>query len=55
MQGNWVEEIGWRMLGMEVAGDICFRRPRPTQSSRADDNNDDDDDKAIVKLKSCLF
>ena len=29
---------------MEVAGDICFRRPRPTQGCRADDDDDDDDD-----------
>lgn len=29
---------------MEVAGDICQRRPRSTQGCRADDNDDDDDD-----------
>jgi hypothetical protein len=46
-QRNWVEEIGWRMPRIEVAGEICFRRPRPTQSCRADD---DDDDKTTVKL-----
>jgi len=28
----------------EVAGDICLRRPRPTQGCRADDEDDDDDD-----------
>ena len=27
----------------EVAGDICLRRPRPTQSSRTNDDDDDDD------------
>jgi hypothetical protein len=29
------------MPRIEVAGDICLRRPRPTQGCRA---NDDDDD-----------
>jgi len=26
-----------------VAGDICLRKPRPTQDCRADDDDDDDD------------
>jgi hypothetical protein len=43
-QGNWVVEIGGRMPRIEVAGDICLRRPRPTQGSRADGDVDDDDD-----------
>jgi hypothetical protein len=51
------------MPRIEVAGDICFRRPRPTQSCRADDDDDDDDDddgdddddKATDKLESFLF
>jgi hypothetical protein len=38
-QGNWVVEIGGRMPRIEDAGDICLRRPRPTQDCRAD--NDD--------------
>jgi len=29
------------MRRVEVAGDICLRRPRPTQGCRADDNYDD--------------
>jgi hypothetical protein len=28
--------------GIEDDGDICLRRPRPTQGCRADDDNDDD-------------
>ena len=34
-QGNRVVEIGW----IEVAGDICLRRPRPTQGCRTDDDD----------------
>jgi hypothetical protein len=37
---NWVVETGWRLPRIEVAGDICLMRPRPTQGYRA---NDDDD------------
>ena len=33
-QGILVEEIGGRMPRTEVAGDISFRRPRPTQGCR---------------------
>jgi hypothetical protein len=32
------------MPRIEVAGDICLRRPRPTRGCRADDDDDDDDD-----------
>jgi hypothetical protein len=32
------------MPRIEVAGDICLRRPKPTQGCRADDDVDDDDD-----------
>ena len=35
------------MPGKGVAGDICLRRPRPTQGCRADDDDDDDDDDDI--------
>ena len=28
----------------EVAGDICLRRPRPTQGCTANDDGGDDDD-----------
>jgi hypothetical protein len=38
-QGNWVEELGGRMLRIEVADDICLRRQRPTQGCRADDDD----------------
>jgi hypothetical protein len=31
-QGTWVVEIGWRILRIEVAGDICMKRPRPTRT-----------------------
>jgi len=52
MQGNWVVEIGWQMPRIETAGNICLRRPRPTQGCRAaaaaDDDDDDDDD--IIKV-----
>jgi len=37
-QGNWVVEIGWQLPRIGVAGDICLRRPRPTQGCRADDD-----------------
>jgi hypothetical protein len=42
-QGNWVVEIGGRMPRIEVAGDICFRRPKPAQGCRVDDDDDGDD------------
>jgi hypothetical protein len=32
------------MPRIEVAGDICLRRPRPTQGCRGYDDDDDDDD-----------
>ena len=33
------------MPSLQVAGDICLRKPRPTQGCRAgDDDSDDDDD-----------
>jgi hypothetical protein len=31
------------MPRIEVADDICVRRPRPTQGCTADDDDDDDD------------
>jgi hypothetical protein len=40
-QGNWVVEIGGRMSRIEVAGDICLRRSRPTQGCRTDEDDDD--------------
>jgi hypothetical protein len=43
-QGNWVVEIGGRPHRIGVTGDVCLKRPRPTQGSRADDDDDDDDD-----------
>jgi len=42
-QGKCVVEIGARMLRTEDDGDICLRRPRPTQGCGADDDDDDDD------------
>jgi hypothetical protein len=48
MQGNWVVEIGGQILRIEIAGDICLRRPRPTQGFRADDDDDNDDDDDIA-------
>ena len=47
-QGNCVVEIGYRMSRIEVAGDICLRRPRSTQGCRADDDDDDDDNDTNV-------
>jgi len=35
------------MLRIEEDGDICLRRPRPTQGRRADDDDDDDDDDKV--------
>jgi hypothetical protein len=49
MQGNWVVEIGGRMARIEADGDICLRRPRPTQDCRVDD--DDDDNINIISNK----
>jgi hypothetical protein len=43
------------MSRIEVAGDICLRRQRPTQGSRADDGDDDedDDDDDIFLISGC--
>jgi hypothetical protein len=35
------------MPRIEVAGDICLRRPRPTQGCRGDDYDNDDDDENL--------
>jgi hypothetical protein len=43
MQGKWVLEIGWQLPRIEVAGDICLRRPRSNQDSTANDDDDDDE------------
>ena len=39
----WVVEIGRRIPRIEVAVDVCLRKPRPTLGCRADDDDDDDD------------
>jgi hypothetical protein len=39
IQGNWVVKIGGQMPRIEDTGDICLRRPRPTQGCRADDDD----------------
>ena len=51
-QGNWFVEIAWRMPRIEVAGDICLRRPRPAQGCRPDDDDDDDDDSALLNVSA---
>jgi hypothetical protein len=38
------------MPRIEVAGDICLRKPRPTQGCRAD--NDDDDDSVVLTVQN---
>ena len=38
-QGNWIVEISRRMPSIQVAGDICLRRPRPAQGCRPDDDD----------------
>ena len=38
-QGNWVVAIGWRLPSIEVATEICSRKPRPTQGYRAGDDD----------------
>ena len=38
-QGNWVVEIGGRVSRIEVAGDVCLRRPRLTEGCSADDDD----------------
>jgi len=47
---NWVLEIGWQMPRIEIAGDICLRRPRPTQGSRANDDEDDTDQLVLSNI-----
>jgi hypothetical protein len=42
-QENWVVEIGWLMPRIKVDGEICLRRPRPTQDCKANDDNDNDE------------
>jgi len=49
-----VVEISGRMYRIEVAGDICLRRPRPTQGCRADEEEDDDDDDAYIDTNNGL-
>jgi len=41
--------IGWWMSRIEVAGDICLRRP--AQDCRPDDD-DDDDDSALLNVSA---
>jgi hypothetical protein len=36
------------MPKIEDAGNICSRRPRPTQGCRVDDDDDDDDDVGVM-------
>ena len=43
-QGKWFGEISERMSRIDVAGDICLRRPNSAQGCTADDDDDDDDD-----------
>jgi len=52
------------MPRIEVAGDICLKRPRPTQGCRSDDDADDNDGdlinginlgKALLKIKCVYF
>jgi len=38
---NWVIDIAWPAHRTEVAGDICLKRPRPTEGRRADDDDDE--------------
>jgi hypothetical protein len=38
--GKRVVGISWLMPRKYVAGDICCRRPRPTEGCRADDYDD---------------
>jgi hypothetical protein len=44
-QENWVVEIGGRMPRIEIAGNICLRRPRPILGCTADDDDDNDKDR----------
>jgi hypothetical protein len=46
-QRNWVVEIGGLVSRTEVAGDICWRGPRPTQVCRADYDDDDNNNVAV--------
>ena len=40
------------MSRIEGAGDICLRRPRPTQGCTADNDDDDVEDKGICKKQT---
>jgi hypothetical protein len=53
--GKLVVAIGWRMPSVEVAGDVCLRRPGPTEGCRTDDGNDDDDDDDLYNGRSVLI
>jgi hypothetical protein len=46
-------EIGRQMPGIEVAGDICLRRPRPTQGCRADDDDDEEEEEEEIRFSGC--
>jgi hypothetical protein len=37
------------MPRIELAGDICLKRPRLAQGCRVDDDDDDDDDDMITR------
>jgi hypothetical protein len=51
-QRNW--QGGWGVPRIEVAGDICLRKPRPTQGCRADDDDGDDDGYLSSKFVTLL-
>jgi len=40
-QRNWIVETGRRVPRIEVAGDICLRRPGTTQGCTVDGDDDD--------------
>jgi hypothetical protein len=43
MQGKWVVKIGWQLCRIDITGNICLRRLRPTQGCTADDDDDNND------------
>jgi len=49
-QRNWVVEICGRMPRVEVAGEICLKKPRTTQDCTADDDDDDIQQRVFVNF-----
>jgi hypothetical protein len=54
-QRSWVVENGWWMPRIEVAGDICLRRPRTTQGWRVDDDDDEEQRLCLYPMSMDIY